>query len=439
MTPRYVQPAAPIPQSWPTGDAYAAIDSATAPKMTWQDLYREPQLQTLVETGLANNRDLRIAVADIAAARARYRVQRADSLPGLDIDAGIGVASGGDEGSTSFSADALVPSFEIDLFGRIAALTEAQRQLYFASEAGARAVRLTLIGDIGEAWLTYAADSSLLSIARETAANARRTVTLTRLRLEGGVAPRTDLRQAEQVLATAEADIARLTTALAQDINALELLVGTRVDRALLPSAIDAAAVTIGDVPAGLDSAVLLRRPDVVAAEFQLRSANASIGAARAALFPRISLTGLAGFASNALASLLSGDAFSASASLGGRYSIFAGGAARGGVELSEAERDAALADYERSIQIAFREVADALARNGTFAAEEQSVRQLVAAADDTLNLVDARYRGGIDPFLTRLDAQRSLYQAQRTLVTTVRDRAVNRITLYRAIGGNDF
>ncbi|MGL5837523.1 MAG: efflux transporter outer membrane subunit [Sphingorhabdus sp.] len=438
MTPRYERPPAPIPESWPIGDAYLRQSEAALSSLGWRDLFTDPRLTRLVEQALVNNRDLRVAAANVATARARYRIQQAGRLPAIDASAGAGVGNnaGGSDGDFSIG---LTPSFELDLFGRVAALTEAQQQLYFASEAGARATRLTLIGDVAEAWIAYAADATLLKVARDTAANAQRSVTLTRARLEGGISPRTDLRQAEQILATAQADIARLTTALAQDINALELLIGAPVDRALLPVSIDEAAATIDNVPAGLRSDILLRRPDILAAEYRLRAANAEIGAARAALFPSISLTGLIGFASDALGSLFTGDAFNTSARLGASASIFRGGALRQGVRLSEAERDAALAAYEGSIQSAFRDVADALARAGTYSEEERSVRALVAAADDTLRLTDARYRGGVDSFLARLDAERSLYQAQRTLVETVRGRAANRIAVYRALGGESW
>ena len=206
-----------------------------------------------------------------------------------------------------YQAGVSVPSFELDLFGRVRSLTNVQLQRYLATEAGARATRLTLVADIASAWLSYAADSSLRLIAEQTAASAEKSVRLTRLRLEGGIAPRTDLRQAEQVLSGAQADLARQRTAVAQDVNALQLLVGAPIDPSLLPGSIDQAFGTIAPVPPGLDSYVLLRRPDVVQAEYELRAANAQIGAARAALFPRITLTGLLGFASSALTKLLTG------------------------------------------------------------------------------------------------------------------------------------
>ena len=213
-------------------------------------------------------------------------------------------------GSSYFTVQAGVTAFELDLFGRIQSLGRAALNEYFATEAAQRTTRLTLVGNVADAWLTYASDRSLLEIARQTAQSAERSVRLTRARLEGGIAPRTDLRQAETVLETARADIARQTTALAQDANLLRLLVGTDVDSALLPTDIASVANTLSELPAGLDSTILLRRPDLVQAEYRLRAGNARIGAARAAMFPRLTLTGLAGFASTALRSLFNGDAF---------------------------------------------------------------------------------------------------------------------------------
>jgi multidrug efflux system outer membrane protein len=446
MEPKYVQPAAPVPPSWPVGDAYLKQSEASLPAVTYRDVFRDPRLQALIAQALANNRDLRVAAANVRVAREQYRIQRAGRLP--EVTAGVGATvlggnrssttSGGDTSTrTSFTADLAITGFELDLFGRVASLTRAEQNRYFATEAGARAVWLALVGDIAEAWLMHAADASLLGIAKDTVANAESSVRLTRARLDGGIAPRTDLRQAEQVLEGARADVAEQTTALAQDVNALELLVGGPVDRALLPGSIEEAAPTVAELPAGLDSSVLLRRPDVVQAEYQLRAANAEIGAARAALFPRISLTGLLGLASNALTGLFEGGGFNWSAGADAGYSIFSGGAARANVRLSEAQREAAVANYERAIQTAFRDVADALARRGTITEQLRATRAQADAASDTYRLTEARYRGGIEPFLASLDAQRSLYTAQRTLVGTRLIQATNLVTLYRSLGGD--
>ena len=446
MAPHYVRPELPVPPSWPVGDAYLAQSEATLPSVSYRDVFRDARLQTLIEQALVNNRDLRVAAANIASARAQYHIQRAELLPEVDATGGYRFADpgGGNSGGTSvnrgsggFTADIGINAFEIDLFGRVRSLSTAAQNRYFETEAAARATRLTLVGDIGTAWLTYASDRSLLKIARDTAASAQSSVKLTKARLDGGIAPRTDLAQAQIVLTTAQSDLAQQTTLVAQDVNALQLLVGAPIDPALLPASIEEAAPTVAALPAGLDSGVLLRRPDVVQAEYELRATNAQIGAARAALFPRISLTALAGVASGGLTSLFTGGAFNYSVAPSVSYPIFRAGAGKAGVQQSEAQRDAALATYEKAIQTAFREVSDALARRGTIDAQTTAQQALTAAATDNYRLSDARYRGGIDTFLQSLDAQRSLYSAQRSLIATELVAASNRVTLYRVLGGD--
>ena len=506
LAPKDLRPDLPVPPSWPQGDPYLAQSEATLPSVTWRQVFLDPRLQKIIEQALANSRDLRVAVANIAAARAQYRIQRANLLPEIDGSArytrngggsgtstlassggiggtgtggtgtggtgtgGTGTGTGGtgttgngtvgngatgtgstgtstnggtsagavtSTGGNAFLLSVGATAFELDLFGRVRSLTRQQQNLYFAQEAAARATRLSLIGNIATAWLTYAADASLLKVATQTAEVAQSSVRLTQARLKGGIAPRTDLSQAQTILATAQADLAEQRTLLAQDANALQLLVGAPVDLSLLATDVEQASGTIAPLPAGLDSQILLRRPDVVQAEYQLRAANAQIGAARAALLPRISLTGLAGLASSALSSLFTGDAFNYSVSAAATYPIFRAGAGIAGVRYSQAQRDAALANYERSIQTAFQETSDALAREGTLVDQLRANRQGVAAAQDTLNLVNAQYRGGIATFLSSLDAQRTLYASQQTLVTTLLVGSTNRATLYRVLGGD--
>ncbi|GAA0729200.1 efflux transporter outer membrane subunit [Sphingomonas japonica] len=463
MQPAYQRPAAPVPPAFPSGDAYLAQSEAGLPIVSYTQIFRDPRLQAIIEQALVNNRDLRIAAANIAATRAQYRIERSALFPEVTVGGGATIADRGNSGvnrgigtgtggtgtggtgttgsgsgvSEVYSVDVGITAFELDLFGRIRSLSDSALNQYFATEAAARATRLTLVGDIATAWLTYASDRSLLTIAEQTAASAQRSVSLTRARLEGGIAPRTDLRQAELILTQAQSDLVQQKTLLAQDVNALQLLVGAPIDPAQLPTSIEQAAGTLSEVPAGLDSTVLLRRPDVVQAEYQLRSANADIGAARAELFPRISLTGVLGLASTALGSLFSGDAFNWSVSPNVDYSIFRAGAGRANVRLTEAQRDAAVATYELAIQTAFREVSDGLARRGTIAEQLRADTAQVAASQDNFTLTDARYRGGIDTFLASLDAQRSLYQSQRTLVATRLTQATNLVTLYRTLGGD--
>jgi multidrug efflux system outer membrane protein len=438
MQPKYVQPDPSIPASWPVGDPYLVAAEAGLPALTYKQVFTDPRLQTLIAQAIANNRDLRTAAANVAAAREQYRIQRASQLPTVDASGGATFSGDKDNGvSARYDAGISVPSFEIDLFGRLRSLTDVQLNRYFATEAGARATRLTLVANIANAWLDYAADSSLLRISTETAASAEKSVRLTRIRLEGGIAPRTDLDQAEQILATAQADLARERTLVAQDVNALQLLVGAPIAPPLLSGSIDDAFGTIAPVSPGLDSYVLLRRPDVVQAEYQLRAADANIGAARAALFPKITLTGLLGFASSALLKLLSAGAFGWSAGANANYTIFQAGAGHANVRLTEAQQRAAVSSYQSAIQTAFRDVADALARRGTINDEIGARTRQQAATADAYLLTEARYREGIDPFLTVLDAQRSYYASQQTLVNTKLTAAQNIVTTYQAIGGD--
>ncbi|MFT4026315.1 MAG: efflux transporter outer membrane subunit [Novosphingobium sp.] len=440
MEPKYVRPELPVPASWPAGDAYLRQSEAALPQYRWQDVFGDPRLRAVIAQALANNQDLAAAAANIAAARSQYKIQRAELLPQLDLGAGYSRSGGGSSpDSESVSADIGFSGYELDLFGRLRSETHAAQNRYFATEAGARATRLTLVSDVVDAWLTYAADSSLLTIAQQTAATARQSVALTRLRLDGGIVPRTDLRQAEIVLTTAEADIAAQTTAVAQDLNALQLLVGAPIDPANLSSSIGDAGARLGEVPAGLDSTILLRRPDVIQSEWQLRAANAEIGAARAALFPQISLTTLLGFAAPGLGSLFDGGNFSYSAGVDANYPIFRAGAGKANVALSEAQRDAALASYRKAIQSAFADVADTLARRGTIERQLTASRAGREAAADNSRLAEMRYRGGVASYLESLTAQQALYSAERSLVNVQRLRAINLVALYRSLGGEAF
>ena len=456
MEPKYVRPDPSIPQSWPVGDPYLVAAEAGLPALTYKQVFTDPRLQTLIGEALVNNRNLRAAAANIAAAREQYRIQRASQFPTLNGAAGATFSgsrgssssgsnsgggangSGGGSGvSAEYQVGLSVPSYELDLFGRLRSLTNVQLNHYFATEAGARSTRLTLVANVVTAWLNHASDSSLLKIDQETAASAQKSVRLTRIRLNGGIAPRTDLDQAEQIYDTAEADLARQRTAVAQDINSLQLLVGGTVDPMLLAGSIDEAFGTIAPMPTGLDSYVLLRRPDVVQAEYQLRSANANIGAARAALFPRITLTGLLGFASSALLKLFTGGAFGWSVGTNASYTIFQAGAGHANLRLTEAQERAALATYQGTIQTAFRDVSDALARRGTINDEIAARQRQQSETGDAYLLGEARYEAGIDPFLNVLDAQRSYYAAQQTLVNTKLVAAQNIVDAYQAIGGD--
>lgn len=452
--PAYRRPAPAIPAALPDagqGEALAALD--------YRQLFRDPRLVALIERALANNQDLKAALANVRSARALVTVARADLFPQLDGSAGLttgdssnetrgnvggggaGAVNGGNGTSTggrrtSYNAD-LGVSWEIDLFGRLRSLNNAAFNEYLGSEAAQRGARLSLVAGVANAYLTLAADRSLLAIAEETRTSAARSVELTQALLKGGVAPRTDLRQAETILAQAEADQASLETAVAQDRNALQLLVGAAVEDELLPASIESLDGQLAEVPAGLDSSILLRRPDVVEAEYGLRAANARIGAARSAFFPQIGLTGLAGFASSALSNLFQGSAFTWSVAPSATLPIFDGGANLGNLRYSKAQRDLALATYQKAIQSAFRDVADALARRATIDRQVAASTRLDASARDSLFLANARYREGIDPYLNMLDAQRTAYGAARTLAQARLLKAQNLVTLYQSLGGD--
>lgn len=438
LAPKTVLPVPPVPQSWPAGDAYLLQSEAALPILSYKSVFIDPRLQSLADQALANNRDLRVAYANVAAARAQVRVTRSGQFPELGVSAGAGYSdSNNGNGSGDFSLRGGITAFELDLFGKLANATEADRNRALGTEAASRTVRLALIANLADTWATYGADRDLLKIAEDTAANARESVRLTKARLDGGVAPRTDLRQAEQILATAEDSIAQQRTALAQDENLIRLLVGGDIDRALLPASLTEVTPAIVSLPAGVSSEILLRRPDVIEAEYGLRAANADIGVARAQLFPSISLTGLLGFASNALGSLFDSGSFSWSAGGDATAPIFDAGGRRAGVAVSEAQRDAALAGYEGAIQTAFREVADALAVQGTISERVRAAAANTEAAADTATLTDARYKGGVDSFLSSLDAQRSLYSARRSEIGTQLLLVSTRIALFRTLGGD--
>lgn len=442
LAPKTALPPPPVPQGWPVGDAYLIQSEAALPILSYKQLFTDARLQSLVEQALANNRDLRTAYANLAAARAQVRVSRAAQFPAIGVSASSDYADRGGTGGSggagsSFALQGGVTAFELDLFGRLANANAADRDRALATEAASRTVRLSLIADLANAWAAYGADRDLLAIAQETATNARENVRLTKARLDGGVAPRTDLRQAEQILATAEDAIAQQQTAIAQDENLIRLLVGGDVDPALFPASLAEVTPAVAAPPAGMRSEILLRRPDVIQAEYLLRAANADIGVARARLFPTISLTGLLGFASDALSSLFDKGSFAWSAGGDASASIFDFGGRRAGVAVSEAQRDAALASYEGAIQTAFREVADALAVQGTIAERVRAAAANTEAAADTARLSDARYKGGVDSFLASLDAQRSLYAARRSEIATGLLLVQTRIALFRALGGD--
>jgi len=448
MAPHYERPAAPVADTWPSGAAYdpAQASDTTAADIPWRQFIRDQKLQQVIDLALTNNRDLRVALANIQSARAQYRIQRADLLPALNGELGAtrqkslntfgGAAGGAPIENEFYTASVGLSAFEIDLFGRVRSLSNAQLEAYLATEQAARSTRISLIAEIASAYLTLAADNSQLELSRRTVESAQRSMEVTRKRLEAGVSSRLDVRQAETIYQQARADLASTTALIAQDRNALELLTGSRVPDELLPAELPENHEWLSDVPSGLSSSVLLSRPDVLQAEYQLRSANANIGAARAAFFPRLSLTASTGLASTELSNLFSDGASVWSVAPNLVLPIFSGGANVANLEYANAQRQLYLSQYELAIQTAFREVADALAIRGTIQDQLDAQRALVDAAADSYQLAEARYTKGVDTFLNALDAQRTLYNAEKSLVSARLTASSNVVTLYRVLGG---
>ena len=446
MAPRYERPAAPIAESWPEGAAYATNKQAAVmpADIPWREFIKDGKMQQVIELALANNRDLRSTLANIQSARAQYRIQRAELMPAINGELSaqrsknvnsFGGASGPVEMET-YTANVGLSAFELDLFGRVRSLSKGALETYLATEAAGRATRISLIAETASAYLTYAADSSQLMLSRRTVESAQRSMEVTRKRLEAGVASRLDVRQAETIYQQARADMANTMALIAQDRNALELLAGSRIPDALLPSELPSDHDWLADVPAGLSSSVLLDRPDVQRAEHQLKSANANIGAARAAFFPRLSLTASSGLASTELSDLFSDGASIWSLGANLTLPIFNGGANVANLAYAQAQRDLYVSQYELTIQTAFKEVADALAVRGTIQERLDAQRALVDAASDSYRLADARYSKGVDSFLNALDAQRTLYSAEKSLVSARLTASDNAVTLYRVLGG---
>jgi len=447
LAPKYQRPAAPVPATWPSGAAYEVHNDTgtTAAELPWRSFIVDENLRRVIELALTNSRDLRKTVANVESARAQYRVQRAAQLP--TIDAGISgsrarsLTTGADTGtraveSQSYSASVGLSSFEIDLFGRLRSLSKAALESYLATAEAAHAARITLIAETASAYLTLAADRTSLALSQRTMESAQRSMALTQKRLEMGVASRVDVRQAETVYQQARADVASLTTSIAQDRNALELLAGTQIDDALLPAELPANDAWLTGVPAGLSSSVLLNRPDVLEAEHNLKSSNANIGAARAAFFPSLSLTASTGLASTELSKLFSNGTKVWSVSSDLTAPIFDGGSNRANLAYAKAQRDLYVANYELAIQTAFKEVADALAQRGTIQEQLNAQQALVEASTESSQLAEARYQKGVDTYLNALDSQRTLYSAEQNLVTTRLTALNNLVTLYRVLGG---
>ena len=446
LAPKYKQPQPPVPAEWPQGPAYEASSPSAAmvSEIGWGEFYADARLRHIVELSLANNRDLRMSTLNIARARAVYHIQRADQFPTIEAVASAtaqkipGAISPTRDGSTyrENRVEVGFASYELDVFGRVRNLKEQALQEYLAIVETQRSAYISLVAEVAAVWVTLASDQALLQLARNTLESRQRSFELTQRSYEVGIASALDLERARTSVETARDDIAAYTRFVAQDRNALQLLVGAPVPETLLPDASIDAVTTLTDLPAGVLSSVLLERPDILAAERRLIGAYASIGAARAAFFPSISLTALGGTASNGLSGLFGGGSGAWTFLPQIAQPIFDASRNRARLRITETDRGMFLADYEKAIQIAFREVADALAGRGTIDDQLVAQRTLVGATQRTYELTDARYRAGIDSSLSLLDAQRDLYAAQRGLIVTQLARETNLVTLYKVLGG---
>ena len=443
MAPDYKRPSLPVAQTWSTPTT-EPTGSVTAADLDWRQVLVDPRLQGVVDLALKQNRDLRVAVLNIEKARAQYGIQRANLFPGingtLSETRSHTPAATSQTGSAldveAYSATIGFTAYELDLFGRVRSLNAQALQAFLGQQETARSVRVSLIAETANAWLTLAADQERLALAKNTLATREDSLRLVQQQVDGGVGSVLDLRNAQTLAETARSDVATYTAQVAQDRNALVLLTGGDVPADLLPSGNLASANILADLPAGLPSDVLARRPDVLAAEHSLQGANANIGAARAAFFPRIALTGSTGSASGDLDGLFKGGTKAWSFTPSITLPIFAGGANVAGLKSAKADRDIAVATYEKTVQTAFREVSDALSTRQTVTDSVAAQERLVTAATDSQRLSKQRADAGLDSALTLLDSQRTLYSAQQGLITARLARATNLVTLYKTLGG---
>ncbi|KVQ43425.1 multidrug transporter [Burkholderia cepacia] len=450
LDPVYHRPASPVANEWPTGAAYgtgAAVPAAAstaagsaaplAADTSWRVFYKDVQLRKLIALALDNNRDLRVAALQVAEYEAQYRITRAALAPSIDATGSLSNARSDGTISRSSSVSVGTTSWEIDFFGRLRSLKRQALENYLSTDASRVSTQLSLVATVATDYLQWQADQAMLKIAADTVTADQRTYDLTVAMQKIGSASLQDVREAQTSLATAKASVASYTRAVAQDRNDLAATIGCALPADLGdgPTLLDDDAM-FADIGVGLPSDLLTRRPDIVAAEHSLKAANANIGAARAAFFPKIELTATAGTASTSLSQLFKAGtgawAFAPSISL----PIFDYGSNKASLDVAKIEKDIDVADYEKAIQTAFKEVANALAGRETYVMQVDADREYVTAAQDYYELAQARYRSGTDSFLTLLTAQRTLYTAQQQLVTDRFAKLSNLVTLYKVLGG---
>ncbi len=441
----YVRPSLPVPSDWPagTGAGAGATGAPTANSLKWQEFFTDQRLQSVIALALANNRDLRAASLNIEKVQALYRIQRAQLYPTVVAQAGGDAyrvprnLSGKDNAETvsQYTVGLGATSWELDFFGRIRSLKTQALEQYLATEQARSATQIALVAAVAGSYLAYAADREGLKLAQDTLDAQQAAYDLIRRTAEFGMASDLDVRQAQSQVEAARVDIAGFSGQVAQDENALSLLAGTPVAQDMLSDALSKVA-ELKEISAGVPSDVLLRRPDILAAEHQLIAANANIVTARAAFFPHIALTAAAGITSSDLTNLFKPAAGTWNFAPQATLAIFDYGARRAAYNAATVDRDIAVAEYEKSIQSAFREVSDALSLRTSLNNQQQALQALVDTLQETYRLSEARYKGGIDSYLSVLVAQRALYAAQQQLVAIRLARLSNLVALYKVLGG---
>ncbi len=443
LIPKYERPSAPVPGQWPTGAAYSQITAnEAAAKIPWREFITDQRLQKVIETSLNNNRDMRVAALNVDRARAIYGIRRVELLPTVDAVGNMSkgrtpadlTTTGVESTYEQYSVNLGIIAWEIDFFGRIRSLKEQAFEQYLATDQARLSTQILLISSVAGAYFTLAADREALKLSISTLEAQETTYRLVKKRHDVGLASELDLYRVQSQVDTARADVARYTQFTAQDENALNLLVGSPVLKDLEP--LELANISPPkEISPGLSSEILLNRPDILAAEHGLKAANANIGAARAAFFPRISLTTSIGTASASLSGLFKDGSSTWNFAPQIIMPIFD---ARTwyAYDVTKVDKEISIAQYERAIQSAFREVADSLAVQGTVDRQIAAQQSLVNAVNQTYRLSTARYMKGIDSYLGVLDAQRSLYSAQQGLIGLRLTRLNNMITLYKALGG---
>jgi len=454
MSPEYQRPELPVTDTWPRGNAYpapaeqtktATASNAMVSDIAWKDYFKSQHLKALIERTLENNRNLRVAVLTIEQAKAAYRIQRTDSLPtiaGKGSAARTGLpedlsATGNSSTSSLLTANLSMTAYELDFFGRVTSLNQAALETYLATEEAALNTRIALIAEVSDAYMAYLAYTKLLLLTKETLTAQQATFSVVQQQYEIGSTAQLDLAQAMTSVESARVSIALYTRLTAQAKNAIVLLAGSGVEDILDNNETIDTIQFMDDIPPGLPATILLARPDIKRAEHRLKAANADIGAARAALYPSISLTGSFGLASDSLSALFaSGAAYAWNFAPSVSIPIFNRDGLNANLDSALASEKMAVAEYEAALQTAFREVADQLAARGTFQYQLTAQNALVDASQSAFELSNARYQNGIDNFLTVLDSQRSLFSAQRDAVIVKQAYLSNLVTLYKVLGG---